>query len=376
MAGHLRWMLKCIERSDYVEAKIEILRNSENDYIVYPQTHVQAIYDNENNRLDNILKTLKPVGVMHMDSKMEVFPASPVLDADKLNGKFPEYYATNESVMSVTEKISNSNILINSDFRINQRGLSTYTRLSTDRMYTVDRWEIGMNDMVSVSDASIIYTPGNGNFFRQAIYNYSDYKGKTLTLSVELQNITGGSFKLTLDDGVNKYETVTTNAGVYTTTGSISENASHIWVYISGDAGQSVNVKWAKLEMGNAFTKFVSPERMNEIEKCRYFYREIDFNKRIDYYTENSVIAVINDIYMRTYPTLKFKNSDFNTNTGTSVKNSNGGALYNGFTFSITPRNDYHSFEVVGTRENHGLKYDVCIGVRSANPICLDAEIY
>lgn len=359
-----------------MEAKIEALRcNNDKDYIIYPKTHVQAIYDNENNRLDNILKTLKPVGVMHMDSEMAVFPASPVLDADKLDGKLPEYYATAESVMSVTEKISNSNILINPDFRINQRGLSTYTRLSTDRMYTVDRWEIGMNDMVSVTDASIIYTPGSGNFFRQAVYNYSDYKGKPLTLSAELQNITGGSFKLILDDGVNKYETVITKAGIYTTIGSISKNSSHIWVYISGDAGQSVNIKWIKLEVGDSPTIFIQPEKINELQKCRFFYREIGGKYPITTERIGGLYTHVSFEKMRVNPTIMLKNNDINTAQGFSVIGINNGSVEGGFMFDVTAYNNKY-MQINAIKANHGLDYNKYMISAHTNYLCLDAEIY
>ena len=56
--------------------------------------------------------------------------------------------------LALTNDISNPNLLINPDFKINQRGQSTYS-ISPGSGYTVDRWKLWNGTLTVNSDGTI-----------------------------------------------------------------------------------------------------------------------------------------------------------------------------------------------------------------------------
>ncbi len=130
------------------------------------------------------------------------------------------------------------NLLINPDFKINQRGI---TNIATPGgtgsfVYTVDRWAIDDGGAVAVNSDGTLTVNG--------------------TISQILENAAG--------------DNVTVSLGVVSGTASASYNDSTKKFTITADGAV---ISWAKLEYGNIATPFVPPDSANELLKCqRYYY--------------------------------------------------------------------------------------------------------
>ena len=194
-------------------------------------------------------------------------------------------------------KFSNPNLLINPDFKVNQRGKTSYTVDDFD--YTVDRWRI-MNCTVSVSDNGLIIqnVSGGGSWISQKFEKELD---GVFTLSIKVSNIIG---RVHLADN----RVTITSAGIYSVTLS---NLSEFNMFV--ETGSSVTFEWAKLEKGSIATPFVAPNYMEELMKCRYFYYQANIGSEIVGQERQQVKFNIPYLLMRTNPTAKIS-TDGNVN--------------------------------------------------------------
>lgn len=250
-------------------------------------------------------------------------PVNPALnDADTLGGNPPEHYAPVDKVEEVKvavneiignlEEISNDNILINPNFSINQRGLTSYSSTSySDSKYTVDRWCIaGTSATLKVNSASVTFS-GKGLLQQMIDRKSSYYIGKTFTLSAKVKNVTGSPV---LAIACYASGTVTslniTGEGIYTTTGTIGEQAIAFNVYIANSAdGDSVEIEWIKLEEGTKRTAFMEPQNDLEILKCmRYYAKNQNISAQTSYIYDNvlTTCSIRFPVPMRSTPTIKW----------------------------------------------------------------------
>lgn len=126
---------------------------------------------------------------------------------------------------------SNQNILINGNFRVNQRGLTTY---NTANKYTVDRWKL-------VSGSVVVETNGitlNG------------------TITQTLENAPSGTLTASASGGNASY-----SAGVFTLTTT-----------------EATLITWAKLEIGNIATPFSPRPYAEELAMCQRYYQILRIN--------------------------------------------------------------------------------------------------
>ena len=161
-------------------------------------------------------------------------------------------------------KFSNPNLLINPDFKINQRRQNIYNT-EPKSMYTVDRWSIYMPTGGSVkpnSDGTITVTNNSndqGWFFQ--------------TLESKIENVVFTANVISVSGIVNIYaddagKTIT-NTGI---TSLQSESAKKCGFVLT--ANSSITLKWVKLEQGSIATPFVAPNPTEELMKCkRFFYK-------------------------------------------------------------------------------------------------------
>ena len=83
--------------------------------------------------------------------------------------------------------VSNPNLLINGDFKVNQRGQSSYTGMSG---YTVDRWQIGGNSSLSVEENGITFVSNGITSFGQRLEgSFLLFAGKPLSLSAKMNGV-------------------------------------------------------------------------------------------------------------------------------------------------------------------------------------------
>lgn len=167
------------------------------------------------------------------------------------------------------KKFSNPNLLINPDFKINQRGKSTYS--STGAGATVDRW-LGTNAKTVVnSDNTVTVSSLSGTgYFTQHEENISYGKH---TYSIYVQAITGTVKAFYKSKNSKDIELGTLKQGLNTFT-SVDDGFKSFFLNIAG--GSSVTLKYVKVEQGTVATAFIAPNMAEEITKCKRYFQVLN----------------------------------------------------------------------------------------------------
>ena len=181
---------------------------------------------------------------------------------------------------SAWDGLSNPNLLINPDFRVNQRGQAEYTS-----GYTVDRWySPGKCSAAPISGGVKLTSTVTASSTTHAFWQDFEFPlppGK-YTLSLKAADVTGvwaarirtvtaagdyvdSYYTLALREGVNKVS-VDLPDGEYISAVSIGFNKGT-------EAGNSLKLAWAKLESGSLSTPFVPPDPATELAKCQRYYQ-------------------------------------------------------------------------------------------------------
>ena len=138
---------------------------------------------------------------------------------------------------NIAVDIANPNLLINPDFKINQRGATSGSSITQSQGYIVDRWRIIDGDY-SVNPDSITLA---GTLVQILEYSIgSDFTASVFTSS--------GTATATYDDSTRKFTIVSSGTAVIT---------------------------GAKLEIGSVATPFATPDPVEELRKCQKYYRII-----------------------------------------------------------------------------------------------------
>lgn len=144
-----------------------------------------------------------------------------------------------DGVIITQNKISNPNLLINSDFKINQRLKSGTITPNTNaegeniHTYFVDRWGIDSGSVTINADGTLTL---NG------------------VMSQILENSVGANVTASFSGGMAAYNDKTKTFTI---------------------TGYGVVISWAKLEIGSVATPFVTPDPVEELRKCQRYYRII-----------------------------------------------------------------------------------------------------
>lgn len=184
------------------------------------------------------------------------------------------------------KKFNNPNLLINPDFKINQRGATSYEQQG----YSVDRWKIW----------NVTVTPSTSGGITVKSDKYSD----TGNILQYLENATEG------DSTLSCY--VTSVSGTVTMVADddsqvilkqglnvlhISKSTKSFKIFLN--LGTSITLKWVKLEQGKVATEFIAPNYAEEILKCQRFY--VVLESSLAGYGANSAIYIpfARGVYMR-----------------------------------------------------------------------------
>lgn len=245
-------------------------------------------------------------------------------------------------------KFSNPNLLINPDFKINQRGATSYEKGG----YSVDRWKIWNVTVTPSTNGGITiksdkYTE-TGNIL-QYLENATEgditlscyvtsVSGTVIMVASEDSQVTNNSPKVVLKQGLNVLHT--------------SKNTGAFIIFLN--QGASVALKWVKLEQGTVATSFIAPNPAEELTKC-YRFKYIGKAVLRGRCTANQVFGFTKDLptKLRTKPTTTFKS-----------KNS-----YNVNTVDVTLAEENNAVYLAGTAENTNQTVIEVV-------LDLDAEIY
>ncbi len=183
-----------------------------------------------------------------------------------------EQLVTLKELEDMRERMSNPNLLINSNFKnpINQRGKSIYDSLD---QYTIDRW-YKQNGTVFVRNGYIeLYRTGHENSFCQFVE--LDEVEQTFTFSVCTAENKIYSNTQYIKDVDNTYSYTEVEEYKIRMSYDSSRKLLKTEIYCDGSNDSAIlKLKWAKLEYGEIATRYVSPNLVENLLKCqRYYYR-------------------------------------------------------------------------------------------------------
>ncbi len=214
-------------------------------------------------------------------------------------------------------KFSNPNLLINPDFKINQRGDTSYESASSTtikNVYSVDRWNLYGHKLAVNSDKSITLSPtsySNGTFSQIL----EDAVESDVTIQVYVAGISGSATVLvTQSDG-----TATSNVGNLKNGLNVFHfNKGIKKLYIRVLSG-TLTLKYAKVEQGTVATPFITPNPAEELVKCERFLL----------FTPSSMVGYRFDSYIYVYLE-KLKNMRTNGTCSVRGINNDTSLLANG----------------------------------------------
>lgn len=259
------------------------------------------------------------------------------------------YTATDSTGKKITGvlTLSNENLLINSDFRINQRGALSYTAAG----YSVDCWKL--SGTLTVGDSGIDIGLNSGTTFSSLIQTierpYSDFSGKKVALSI---NIGGTVYSSTYTFGEIALSDKIDIGGTYFSGGNIDlykyANAANMQFRILITAATS-DIRWVKLEFGEP-TAYTHPDTASELAKCQRY--ALALNQFIRYGASMVSVNYIDFLIptpstMRVVPTI---------DTSKLILYQQPSTAIDGVTFSVLSVSG-NGFMIRATKASHGLSW-------------------
>lgn len=280
------------------------------------------------------------------------------------------------------KNVSNPNILINSNFAINQRGQTVYT---TSNQYTVDRWllnggKLGVNTDGTISH--VVTAVGQG--IRQPIENPSRLAGKKVTVSLKGYNKSGritlglyvkksGSSSLTLigmgQVSIPASESPTEKSGTYTIPTSITDNDILYFTISTATSNTTTVLYWAKLEESERKTAYTTPDLAIELMRCQRYYEKSNIRDICGIAVSTSHItngSIKYKVTKRTIPTTTVYSSSANT----SGYLQQYGSVTNEVKVAIDPATRSENSFYIYSSETFG------VGLIYCGYYIADAEIY
>ena len=169
---------------------------------------------------------------------------------------------------------SNPNLLINPDFKINQRGLTEYVNTSSSSTYCVDRW--CHNGTCTLSDNGLIVSSSGSAWeygvFQQIVENVELTK-YTITLQFKANGVVNSVTWIPVSNTYSDHRAIID--------GDIA--VGYARMFFDGAMGRIIvefiiyqnyqmTIEWVKLEVGPAATQFVPPDPATELLKCQRYY--------------------------------------------------------------------------------------------------------
>lgn len=209
------------------------------------------------------------------------------------------------------KKFSNPNLLINPDFKINQRGETSYTSAVAQTIkivYSVDRWCLYGHSLTVNSDKSVTITPTTYSD-GALIQNLETPVDGDITVQVYAVGVSGtATVSVRPYDDSSNTEIGTLKNGLNTFT--FSRGIKKLVIRVNSG---TLTLKYAKVEQGKVATSFVAPNPADELIKCQRYY----FN-RYYFYVFYSGSASFTYIFSDTIPSMRIKPTVNFANTSNS----------------------------------------------------------
>ena len=225
---------------------------------------------------------------------LKTFAASDPVDYNEINDN---YNKIDTGVKTALQGRSAHNWMDNSDFKINQRGSTSYTANG----YTVDRWAISKwsNDSsvsinLSVNNNGVSLTGGVSSASTPSscyIYQRIDcarLAGKTLTAAVYIGSLSGsGTGIIGAYNGQAYIKGAKLKAGLNYISFDVPESATVLMIMIGNDAsigGQgaiTASISWAALYEGSydadTIPAYQPKGHAAELAECQMYYRKMSY---------------------------------------------------------------------------------------------------
>lgn len=174
------------------------------------------------------------------------------------NGTLEVSNSKHSQVAEFASNVSNPNLLINGDFKVNQRGNTTYTEAGK---YTVDRWKL-LSGTVDVAENGIVL---NGTIIQK------------------------------LEHSPNAPVVASSNAGsIFYENGAVTISTT-----------TPTLISFAKLEVGTTATPFSPRTYAEELTLCQRYYQKIRLHSAGTPNSSTTIYALINlPVSLRTKPSL------------------------------------------------------------------------
>ncbi len=172
------------------------------------------------------------------------------------------------------KKFSNPNLLINPDFKINQRGETSYTSAVAQTIkivYSVDRWCLYGHSLTVNSDKSVTITPTTYSD-GALIQNLETPVDGDITVQVYAVGVSGtATVSVRPSDDSSTTEIGTLKNGLNTFT--FSRGIKKLVIRVNSG---TLTLKYAKVEQGTVATSFIAPNPAEELVKCKRYFQVLN----------------------------------------------------------------------------------------------------
>lgn len=175
-------------------------------------------------------------------------------------------------------KFSNPNLLINPDFKINQRGATSYEKQG----YSVDRWKIWNVTVTPNANGGITVKNDKYTDVGNILQYLENATERESTLSCYVTSVSGTVTMVADDDSQ-----VVLKQGLNVVHTSKSTKSFKIFL----NKGTNITLGWVKLELGAVRTPFITPNPAEELVKCERFLL----------FTPSSMVGYRFDTYIYVY---------------------------------------------------------------------------
>ena len=177
---------------------------------------------------------------------------------------------------AINQMVSKPNLLINPDFRVNQRAQTSYIGSNEKAIYTVDRWKLDGLLTVEVVSNGIKLTPKADNpMFYQKIENSEVLIGKDVCISFSIED----NIYVLPVVGLSTSTSVYTQVEGFGIVAFYYERGIFNFVFTTLEAENpnrnAKTINWAKLEIGKMPTLFSPPVYAEELLKCQRYYQKL-----------------------------------------------------------------------------------------------------
>ena len=340
LQGYIEWVVKAV--NDVVKSwNTEVSESIDQSKAIVRETTTEQFNVEWENKQPELIEQVNRLTTNQFNNEKSIFN-------DKL-----------DALDAFMDTFSNPNLLINPDFKINQRGNSTYSSANTKKIYTVDRWNI-YNANLNASTKVLTNPNSNSGQFKQTLE--LPLIG-TYTVTIKASGVSGNVYFFINENDTNIIDK-SIISGLNTVTFTSTKGVSEVGVLIS--SGASLQIDYVKLEHGAFATPFIAPSPVEEYPKCQRYFQYIQKLYCVPLIYTKSLINNSDKFFQTTNGNLPTEMRITPTLTYNSLGQSDNSTFTGSASFELTSK----SIDTV-TLDREISNFTITI-----NGITLDAEIY